>query len=124
MLMLYFLKKGFNAQNSLLKLLEKLQSNFIEIKIRHGCSPVILLHIVRAPFPKNTSEGLLLKYAYKVKANMQNFNFVFSSQWVKYGKVKKKWPSKSIRSKYFVVSVQNHLNNNYHKLYTITVYKM
>ena len=33
--------------------------NVIEIKLRHGCSPVNLLHIFRTPFLKNTS-GLLL----------------------------------------------------------------
>ena len=38
----------------------KLQSNFIEIKLRHECSPVNLLHIFRTPFLKNTSRGLLL----------------------------------------------------------------
>ena len=36
-------------------------SNFIEISLRHGCSPVNLLHIFRTPFPKNTSGRLLLK---------------------------------------------------------------
>ena len=40
----------------------KLQSNFIEIKLRHGCSPVNLLHISRTPFPKNTSGRLLLDH--------------------------------------------------------------
>ena len=34
--------------------------NFIEITLRHGCSPVNLLHIFKTPFPKDTSEGLLL----------------------------------------------------------------
>ena len=38
----------------------KLHSNFIEIALRHGCSPVNLLHIFRTPFPKNTSGWLLL----------------------------------------------------------------
>ena len=38
-----------------------LQSNFIEITLRHGCSPVNLLHIFRTPFLKNTSGPLLLK---------------------------------------------------------------
>ena len=33
----------------------KLQSHFIEIAPRHGCSPVNLLHVFRTPFPKNTS---------------------------------------------------------------------
>ena len=34
--------------------------NFIEIAIRHGCSPVNLLHIFTTPFLKNTSGRLLL----------------------------------------------------------------
>ena len=38
----------------------KLQSNFIEIKLRHGCSPVNLLYILRTRFTKNISERLLL----------------------------------------------------------------
>ena len=38
----------------------KQNSNFIEIALRHGCSPVYLLHIFRTPFLKNTSERLLL----------------------------------------------------------------
>ena len=33
----------------------------VEVALRHGCSPVNLLHIFRTPFPKNTSERLLLK---------------------------------------------------------------
>ena len=32
----------------------KLQSNFIEITLRHGCFPVNLMHILRAPLYKNT----------------------------------------------------------------------
>ena len=38
----------------------KLLCNFIEITLRHGCSPVNLLYSFRAPFPKNTSGQLLL----------------------------------------------------------------
>ena len=38
----------------------KLQSKIIEITIRHGCSPVNLLHIFRTPFLKNTSGRLPL----------------------------------------------------------------
>ena len=34
--------------------------NFIEIELRHGCSPVNLPHIFRIPFPRNTSGRLLL----------------------------------------------------------------
>ena len=39
---------------------EKLFCNFIEIALRHGCSPVNLLHIFKTPFLKNTSGWLLL----------------------------------------------------------------
>ena len=39
---------------------KKLLCNFIEIALRHGCSPVNLLHIFRTPFPRNTSGRLLL----------------------------------------------------------------
>ena len=37
-----------------------LQSKFIEIALRHRCSPVHLLYIFRKPFPRNTSGWLLL----------------------------------------------------------------
>ena len=37
-----------------------LQSNFIEIALPHGCSPVNLLYIFRTPFSKNNSGRLLL----------------------------------------------------------------
>ena len=37
----------------------KLQSNFMEITLRHGCSHVNLLHIFSTPFLKNTSGRLL-----------------------------------------------------------------
>ena len=32
----------------------------IEIELRHGCSPVNLLHIFKTPFPRNKSGWLLL----------------------------------------------------------------
>ena len=38
----------------------KLQSNFIEITLPHGCSSVNLFHIFRTDFSKNTSGWLLL----------------------------------------------------------------
>ena len=40
---------------------KKLQSNFFEIALPHGCSPVNLLHVFRAPFLMNTSGWLLYK---------------------------------------------------------------
>ena len=43
-----------------------LQSNFIEIALLYGCSPVNLLHIFRTPFPKNTSERVLLHFVFHI----------------------------------------------------------
>ena len=37
-----------------------MQSNFIEITLRDGCSLINLLHMSRTPFPKNNSGRLLL----------------------------------------------------------------
>ena len=38
----------------------KLLCNFMEIGLRHGCSPVNVLHIFRTTFLKNASGWLLL----------------------------------------------------------------
>ena len=38
----------------------KFPCNFFDIAVRHRCSLIILLHIFRTPFPKNTSWLLLL----------------------------------------------------------------
>ena len=38
----------------------KVVSNFIEIALQHGCSPVNLLHIFKKPFLGNSSGWLLL----------------------------------------------------------------
>ena len=43
-------------------ILIKLQSNFTEIALLHGCSPVNLLYILRTPFLKNTFGWLLLSF--------------------------------------------------------------
>ena len=40
--------------------LNKVASNFVGLTLRHGCSPVNLLHLFRTPFLKNTSGQLLL----------------------------------------------------------------
>ena len=45
----------------------KLHCNFIEITLRHRCSPVNLLHIFRVSFLKNTSEGPLLTVKYLIQ---------------------------------------------------------
>ena len=54
----------------------KLQSNFIEITLRHGCFPVMLLHIFRTHIYKNTSEGLLLVLAFFLSQMKSHLNIV------------------------------------------------
>ena len=44
----------------------------IEITLRHGCSPVNLLHILRIPFPRNTSRWLLLKSQTHMKETIKH----------------------------------------------------
>ena len=51
-----FWKYAASLQEKIVK-----QSNFIEMALRHGYSPVNLLHIFRTSFSKNTSGRLLLK---------------------------------------------------------------
>lgn len=48
-------------------ILINLLGNFIEVTFRYGYSAVNLLHFSRAPFLKNTSGGLLLYLAQRVK---------------------------------------------------------
>ena len=43
---------------------QQMFAGFIEITVRHGCSAVILLHIFRTPFPRNTFGWLLLNKCY------------------------------------------------------------
>ena len=51
---------GDHPRRSVISL--KLQSSFIEITSRRGCSSVNLLQIIRTPFPMNTSGWLLLSF--------------------------------------------------------------
>ena len=47
-------------------ILVKLQSNFIEITLRHGCSPVGLLCVFGVPFFESTSARLLLLFYFAI----------------------------------------------------------
>ena len=47
--------------------------NFIEITLRHGFSPVNLLHIFRTPFPWNTSRWLLLIKPHNIFPKLSHF---------------------------------------------------
>ena len=48
----------------------------LQITLRHGCSPVNLLHIFRTPFLKSTSEGLLLHQKLRQLSLTVIFTFV------------------------------------------------
>ena len=58
----FFFVVLFNSLFSSSSKLKVMQSNFIEITLRHGCCPVNWLHIFRTPFLRNTSGWLLLKF--------------------------------------------------------------
>ena len=65
-----FLREGdlkicskFTGEHPCLRVVSiKLQSNFIKIALRHGCSPVNLLYISGTSFYKDTYGGLLLHF--------------------------------------------------------------
>ena len=56
-----------------------MQSNFIEMTLRDGFSPVYLLHVFETPFPKN-NPGRLFSYLVAVKVSVKALrnNSVFS----------------------------------------------
>ena len=47
---------------------------FIEITLRHGCSPVNLMHFFGTLFYKNTSGGLLVENISNFSGNEKGFN--------------------------------------------------
>ena len=74
----------------------KLLCNFIEIKLRYGCSLVNLLHIFRTPFSENTCKGLLLHFSLIISLSQQPQNswIWFSTSrfgWLKNWQYKTKW---------------------------------
>ena len=62
----------------------KLLCNFTGIALRHGCSPLNLLHIFRKPFPKNTSGWLFLivKNLHTPQSYYNLYFILLSSQWL------------------------------------------
>ena len=58
----------------------KLQSNFIEIALRHGCYPVNLLHLYGTPFRRNTFRWLLLVRRIKGVTNIYSLHRCLPSE--------------------------------------------
>ena len=77
-----------------------MQSNFIEITLRHGCSPVNLLHIFRTPFPRNTSGWVLLKVSRELfQKTLKTFAFKIL-RFAEYRQLTKScWGKKSMKRK-------------------------
>ena len=59
----------------------KVAINFIEITLRHGCSPVNLLHIFKKLFPRNTSGWLLLLFG-SIKLLRQVISLFTASEYI------------------------------------------
>ena len=59
--------------------MQQIYSSFIEITLRHGCSPVNLQHIFRTPFSKNTSGWLLLSLTTLTLNEIKKIHFVKTS---------------------------------------------
>ena len=51
--------------NTLFAHKQSCNATFIEIRHRHGCSPVNLLHCFKTPFPKNNSGGAASGYRWR-----------------------------------------------------------
>ena len=65
----------------------KLLCNFVIITLRHGCSPVNLLHVFRTPFFKNTSGWLLLNSGFFTTVSKNSLSLKrkhFTSQKMKF----------------------------------------
>ena len=63
----------------------KVVNNSIKITLRHGCSPVNLVYILRTPFPKNISGELFLfiRYNWYYVAIIEKKKKSYSSQMLK-----------------------------------------
>ena len=75
-------------------ILIKVQSNFIEITLRHGCSPVNLLHISRIPW--TPLEGYFCKNASINEHRNQLWWSSYDCRFLVSTKVKKKRTSRSL----------------------------
>ena len=79
-------------------ILIKLQSNFLEITLRHGYSSVNFLHIFITSFPKNTSGGLLLFFPmcpFDLLWFIRKSLFFWYFEWGPKWNIQKKWLKQS-----------------------------
>ena len=96
----------------------KLLYNFIEIALRHGCSPVNLQHILRTPFQKNTSGWLLLALSLMTEPNYCWIYFKICFEW-KHDKHCKK-PQKLFRGNFKFCSTRSLQDSTFHTTLAVT----
>ena len=94
-----------------------LQSNFIEITLQHGCSPVNLLHIFRILLPKSTSGGLLLKVKGKqiISSKVQKKENLVRTRQKQQQKIKKKYYTRQIKGNNTFHGCIRQLHSWFHK---------
>ena len=71
-----YLEVRWKIVHLVLSVLTKLQSNFTEMKLRHGCSPVNLLHILEHLFLRTPLNGYFWRAWFYL-----SFLNVFSNSW-------------------------------------------
>ena len=83
-----------SCSENMQQIYRNLRSNFTEITLWHGCSPVNLLLIFRTPFFRNTSGWLLLAFGVgsKIANNVASYNNLqFSEAAIPYTQSKKQF---------------------------------
>ena len=85
--------KGENPCRSVISI--KLQSNFIETTLRHGCSPLNLLHIFKTLFLKNTSGWLLLNAVTVLHKSYNQRSIQSSVKYLRWSSLRKYWTAES-----------------------------
>ena len=83
-----------------------LQGNFIEIILRHGCSLVNLLYILRIPFYKNTYGGLLLHLVFLFMVSLMTC-FKRNYQHIEINMCRNSLREKCPNTEFFLVRIQS-----------------
>ena len=101
--------------------LKKRCSENMQHALRHGCSPVILLHISRTTFPRNTSGWMLLKtFTEEFQWLLLTFNWCFqrSSEqkplWLSAMNTRFSWKKRLLMEVWIWYRCQKRIENYHH----------